>query len=356
MLDEGRPERNVVYVISDFRAQPWESPAAIREALQEVDKTETPLHLISAARQRQNNLAIESIRPDGATRAAGVPMFVNIAVRNHGDSSATKVRVTARTVLNDPDAEASSKPGEFAGQLSDPQVEQIDSIPAGGVGVARVQVFLPLPGKHVIQASLPDDAVAADNRRWSVLELQVGEKVLAIEDRPSDRNAYFLETLLRSDSDARTGLQPETKNAAFLRETTLDELRTFSTIYLFGADNLDTRAVENLEQYVREGGGVGHLHGAGSQPGTLQRATAPRRAGPASGGLGARLAAASGDRLRDARRGNRRRNASSVCQHAGHHPAGQTRTLLRAAEGLEGGRPPGCRVVGQAPQRPAAGG
>ena len=55
---------------------------------------------------------------------------------------------------------------------------QIDKIEPGETVVERVQVFFPEPGKHVVEAILPEDTVAADNRRWCVVEFPDHESVL----------------------------------------------------------------------------------------------------------------------------------------------------------------------------------
>ena len=51
-------------------------------------------------------------------------------------------------------------------------------------------------------------------------------------------------------------MRPEVQNAAFLRDVSAESLGKYSAIYLFDVDRLDDRARENLEAYVRAGGGL----------------------------------------------------------------------------------------------------
>lgn len=259
LLAEGRNHKNVCYLISDFRAATWEKPAEVRDLLQEVEAEkggDATVHLISTARTPQGNLSIEEVRPDGSTRAAGVPLFVDVMVRNHGSEEVTRVEVKGATITYDADDEAAATPGELEGAVEELPIEMIESIAPGGRAVARFQIAFPSVGQHVFRATLPTDAVAADNQRFTVLSLESGEPALAIEDRPEYRNGDFWMKILQPGGQSNTGLRPTVEPSSYLRETALADLKRNTAIYLFGIDQVEPTMVEKLEEYVSDGGGL----------------------------------------------------------------------------------------------------
>ena len=86
-------ESAFVYVLSDFRASQWDSPAASLAAITDLEKAGAAVHLVRCVRQAQENLAITRIRPHSGPQAAGVPMFVDVTVTNFGAQPATDVPV-----------------------------------------------------------------------------------------------------------------------------------------------------------------------------------------------------------------------------------------------------------------------
>ena len=111
----------------------------------------------------------------------------------------------------------------------------------------RVQVYFPHPGKHVVEASLPEDPVEADNRRFCVIDFPAGERVLVIDGSADELNAYFLQAAFRPLERSNTGIRPDVKPASFLRDATLETLNGYSAIYLLDVPRLDGRGAETLE-------------------------------------------------------------------------------------------------------------
>ena len=257
LLDQGRDDNNLVYVLSDFREKEWASPNEFRTMLRETEKLAAETHFIHCVNQVQPNLTLTEIKPETGTRAAGVPLFVLVSVRNHGDSVARKVQVKIRTLFYDPDALASSDPGKLTPQADEPPTLLIDEIAAGETATRRVQVFFPKPGAQVVEATLADDAVATDNRRWCVVDVADGEPVLLVDGSLEQKHAYFLQSAFQPGQRANTGIRPDLQPVSFLRDVTPEALAKYAAIYLLDVDRLDDRAVENVEQYLRQGGGVG---------------------------------------------------------------------------------------------------
>jgi hypothetical protein len=129
-----------------------------------------------------------------------------------------------------------------------------------------VQVFFPQSGPQVVEAILADDSVATDNRRWCVVNVAEGDPVLMIDGSLEQKHAYFLSAAFEPGQRTNTGVRPEVHTPAFLRDTTAEVLAGFRVIYLLDVQQLDDRAVDNLEEYVRNGGGVGIFVGEQVNP------------------------------------------------------------------------------------------
>ncbi|MBW8883419.1 MAG: BatA domain-containing protein, partial [Planctomycetia bacterium] len=93
LLGESKDETTIVYLLSDFRQKDWGSPAELREALGQLTRSQADVHLVNCSRSTEPNLGIVAIEPADETRAAGVPLFVNVKVKNFGTRTATKVQL-----------------------------------------------------------------------------------------------------------------------------------------------------------------------------------------------------------------------------------------------------------------------
>ena len=132
-----------------------------------------------------------------------------------------------------------------------------DEIGPGKIGTARFQVFFPQAGQHVVEAELDDDAIMADNRRWCVIDLPEGERVLVIDGSPTQRHAFFLSAVFAPGPRTNTGIRPVVKPVAFLRDATTESLAEYTAIYLLDVDRVDEHVIPVLEAFVRAGGGMG---------------------------------------------------------------------------------------------------
>jgi hypothetical protein len=256
-VTDATQDQNIVYVLSDFRAIDWEAPTAAKEALKQLQASGAEVRFVRCVRNAQANLGIEAIEPTGDTRAAGVPLFVNVTVRNHGDQAVRRVQVKLRTTFFDASQLNTAAPQANVGVSEDLPVVLIDEIPPGETATERVQVYFPAPGQHVVEATLPDDPIAADNHRFSVIDFPAGEPVLVIDGNAQQRNAFYLTSAFEPGARANTGIRPEVQSPDYLRDTTAAALQRFRTIYLLDVPQLDARGVKNLEAYVRGGGGLG---------------------------------------------------------------------------------------------------
>ncbi len=229
------------------------------------------MNLVDCAAAQHSNLAVTYLAPVEGTRSAGVPLFVTVAVKNFGPEAAENVGFTLTSYayesfnpLRHGDDPATIKPEPL-----DKRSETIEKIAPGQTEQRRIQVRFPLPGKHVVEARLPDDAVAADNVRYAVVDFPDGEPVLIVDGDPDQKNAYFLTAAFYPNDSDRTsmaGIQPQVETAASLRNITRDELRGYRAIYLLDVPRLDDAAIEKLETFVREGGGLAIFLGDNVNP------------------------------------------------------------------------------------------
>ena len=256
VLQSSQSEKAVVHLFSDFRKQTWDTPQEIRAALRNLEQLGSEVHLVDSVHNEQPNLAIVGISPVDETRAAGVPLYLKVDVKNMGQKEAINVQMKVRTTsYNSGDAQI-TRPGMLKGTTTELDTVSIDRIDAGKTASRRIQVRFLRPGEHVVEAELQEDAVEADNRRWAVVNIPAHEAVLIIDGSLEQKGAYFIRTAFQPGGRTNTGVQCTTQGPSFLRDSTLEDLQKFKVIYVTDIDRLDERSVRNLENYTKAGGGV----------------------------------------------------------------------------------------------------
>ncbi len=235
LFGDGADEQRIVYLISDFRTRQWNEPAELRKQLARLSESGVDLRLIDCVDRPRPNLALVSLSPGEGIRAAGVPWFMDVTVRNYGQRPAREVPVTL------------SQDGHGR-----PSVV-IAEIPPGKTATERFQVHFPTAGTHDLTARLPGDAVEADNHRYATVDLPPDVPVLLIDGDAQARDARFLDFTLDPGGSVRTGVRPQIETPRFLSLKPLDQFRV---IDLTNVDRLDASAVAALEKYVAAGGGL----------------------------------------------------------------------------------------------------
>ena len=176
-MQAAAPEaNNIVYLVSDFRIRDWNESKEIQRRLIELKQKEAnEIHLISCVKTREPNLAITALEAAEGTRAAGVPLYVNVTVANYGTEPVQRVQVRLRSHFYDRDQVKERGPAGSLPKTEELPVAIIDEIKPGEAATRRVQVYFPSPGEHVVEAELPADPVAADNNRWCVIDFPEGD-------------------------------------------------------------------------------------------------------------------------------------------------------------------------------------
>ncbi len=235
LLEEAGNEKRVVYLVSDFRQRQWQEPKSLDQQLQQLRGQEVEVQLVQCVDQQHENLAILRLEPASGTRAAGVPVTMEVTVHNYGTSVAREVAVTLRE-------DGRERPGVV-----------IRSIGPGQSETRRFTVQFATAGQHYVTARLAADAVEADNVRYCVLDLPVSVPVLVCDGDPAATDGRFLSLALAPSSRVRSGIAPRVELPRFLNNHPLEN---FQGIYLTNFSTLDQVAIENLERYVRGGGGL----------------------------------------------------------------------------------------------------
>jgi len=240
LLGDPSDERRIVYLVSDFRTRQWDEPTDLVSQLTALNRSAVELHLIDCAEGQRPNLAITRLAPPEGIRAAGVPFFMEVTVRNHGPVAAREVNVLL----------------EEAGRARAPVT--IAEIPPGEEVTERFLAHFPSEGEHRVVARLKSDAVATDNARFDVVRLPLDVPVLLIDGSIDAWDARFLSIALSPGGSVRTGLSPQIETPRFLSRSPLERFRT---ITVANVDRLDPAAVEALEAYVAGGGGAAFFLG-----------------------------------------------------------------------------------------------
>lgn len=236
LLGQAEGEHRIVYLVSDFRARQWDDPGPLRKMLLDWTAAGVQVRLVQCVPAGHANLAVRDLAPGQGTRAAGVPLFMEVTVENFGEAPVKNV-----PVLIEADGQAQ------------PAIS-IPHIPPRRAVKERFPVRFATAGEHRVSVRLEADAVQADNFRWAVVDFPAHVPVLLIDGDPEALDARYLSAVFAPGGPASTGISPRIETPRYL---TLHPPEPFQAVYLLNVDRLDRSALAALEQYVANGGGVG---------------------------------------------------------------------------------------------------
>lgn len=249
-------EKSEVYLISDLRRNEFGEPEVLRSKLRELVDSSARIHIVDCAKEPSANLTLASVEPEQEIWAAGVPLMVRFQVRNPSGQAARNVIVKVRSVSY---AEGATEPvaeRPYSGEALELPPIVIEQIDAGESVTRQVQVVFGVPGKHVVEISVPDDSLGTDNKRWCVVGIRQSQRVLLVDGEVNRSNAFYFQTVLAPDPRLRTGMTSETVDAGYLRDVPAETLEDFDVIALLDTPRLDEQAISKLEVFCRGGGGV----------------------------------------------------------------------------------------------------
>ena len=247
LIKERKNENAIVYVLSDFRQREWENPQDTESILNDIEESGAGIELIRCDTSPSDNLAISALQPSGNVRVEGVPMMMQVTVKNYGKQNAEKIQVKLNSIV----AQANTTDDSL--KVEELPTVFIPEIKAGETATRQFPVYFATQGKHVVFADLPPDTVAVDNRRWCAVDIKSSAKVLIIDS--TQEHSGFLALAL--NPNRLTGIQAAVQSEDFLRDMENSRLEEFDVIFLLDVDALDDTACKKLEAYVSNGGGLG---------------------------------------------------------------------------------------------------
>jgi hypothetical protein len=277
-LAAGTPaDQRVAYVASDFRAVDWQSPQRAAEAIGELSRSGTQIKMIDCAAAGGGNLAITRLAPLPDVWVAGVPVIVRATVKNYGDAAVKNVTLAARVVRYESDLKGADPTRRVSGVTEALPAMLIEEIPPGGEETKSFQVFITQPGTHALEVSIPDDALAIDNRRACTLPLSELERVLVIDGDLEGRGSFHVASVLDPGGQVRTGALPDLQQPPLLRSITPEQLASYRAVYLIDIPEIDETTAELLKNYVQNGGGLFWFLGDAIDRNTYNRTLAGSR-------------------------------------------------------------------------------
>lgn len=263
LFEETPQDQRILYLVSDFRQTDWAgaSGQALAEELQRLAELGVDVKFVDVgqparketehdARYHQN-LAIVGLQPESKVVGRGMPpTLFKIAVANYGPSDVKNLQVKVK--LNGAEQAGSSVP--------------IPLVPAGGTIEAVFTLYLGnQTGPQQVSAHLdPEESgLNLDNTRYAALEVRETVPILAIDGDPSNGrkeggDTYFLHVLFRKGSDLAAGYELVSGSPLDLEKP---DLHKYPSIYLCNVRELNDKARQNLEEYVRQGGSVAFFLG-----------------------------------------------------------------------------------------------
>ena len=257
LIKQREQENAIVYVLSDFREKDWSNSAEVEPIMAEIHASGAAIELVNCATTEQPNLAITRLLPAGNVRVAGTPLMMQVTVKNCADTAAEKIQITIGS-LTFPAPSGDSVPVEEYPDVGEIPTVFIESIAPGQSETRSFPVFFNVPGEHVVFASLPEDAIATDNERWSCINITSAAKVLMIDDSQQLHSGYLS---LAMNPGGTTGIAPDIRTHDFLRDASLEILASYDVIFLLDVESLEESAIKNVEAFASAGGGVAFFLG-----------------------------------------------------------------------------------------------
>lgn len=281
-----------VYVLSDFQLVDWSSRrdaarssesavagdgASLFAPLEGWSTGERGLTiaLIDCGAENRANTAITELGFESGQLVAGTATGVRAVVTNHSAEELEGVDL-AFSVANVPQ-----------------EGRRIDSIGPRESVTAGAEVELLSAGYESIRGSIGEDALPIDNTRYLVGEVSSAVRALVVNGEPSgdafDDEVTFLVTALRPEGDVFSGFEVRVIDETQLEQEPLDD---FHLVVLANVYRVSEPAADDLERFVRRGGGllvyvgdqvdptlynsVLYKDGVGLSPVKLGERTAPR--------------------------------------------------------------------------------
>lgn len=260
------PERagaRVLHVLSDFRKSDWLDQAGLLSGVTDLGQAGVAVNLVRVVGVETPNLAVTTLAGDLDTAAAGVPVRLKVGVTNFGTT-----------------VEENAAVGVTQDKRKLPIAERLAKVEPGDEVFTEFDVSFETPGRHALRIELGGDALPADDQRHSAVDVAAAHPVLIIDGTPGQGDGPGLLADALAPVPGLSGISPRKESIDFLRQ---NPLREYRAIFLVNVPSLPPDAVRAVENYVREGGGLGWFVGDAVQAAfyneMLHRAPADRSPG-----------------------------------------------------------------------------
>jgi uncharacterized membrane protein len=265
-LTAGSGELPVVYLFSDLRRNQFSEAQSLKGHLDQLSKQDVPIHVVDCSAGEGQNLGVVSLAAEQEVWAAGVPLMVRFAVRNFSGAAARNVVAKLRMINYGDGQVAPAVDKEYSGTTVDLPPVVIESIEPGQSVTRQFQVVFPSAGSHVVEVSIADDVLDADNRRWSTVTVKQSQRVLLVDGDVQQTNAFFFESVIQPGERLQTGMSFDRRDASYLRDCSDDDLNAYEVVALLDVPRLDPQAVSKLETFASAGGGLLIVCGGNTSP------------------------------------------------------------------------------------------
>lgn len=240
-----------VYVVSDFQRQNWsrhrtaegEDPdeGGVFQPLANWAKGDRGLRLIliGVADEDAANLAVTDLELQSRLLVASTTGLIRASVANFAERPAENVELSLSL-----------------GHVAQPSKVLRELAPRQRAS-AELTTELVRAGWESIRVELPPDALPLDNVRYAAAQVADAVRVLIINGEPSadhfDDEVTFLVTALRPEGEVFSGNEVVVIDESQLEET---RLSSFHVVILANVYRLSEPAIDLLERFIRDGGGL----------------------------------------------------------------------------------------------------
>jgi hypothetical protein len=249
-LQQNMPVR--VYVVGDCRAREYsgaERTSAVRKAFAAFDQRSIEIILLDFGMPCANNLAVEKVELGRKLVVGGVETPVKITVRNFGTAASEPTTIDVQ-----------------AGEVRLPVLPVPAMVPGEAAEVTFRYTFTP-SGSHWVSAVLPPDTLPGDNAGSLALEARESVHALIVDGSPDPDAAgsasFCLAYALDPSAKGAFAQSVEVRQSEMWKPSglgaydfmVLTNVRDLPVSHESGKESYPH--VRALEEYVRNGGGLG---------------------------------------------------------------------------------------------------
>ena len=249
--DGSTPTRKEIYLLSDFQQRDWQGTAGdesarLHELLRQLDLA-AHLVLIDVGQNETSQRSVTQLAALEQPVTIGQPVRLRCTIRNHGNEAVSDLPLELKV----------------DGKL----IEQRRVSLAAGADLSETFLHrFPISGEHRIQVSLPADLLPIDDQRWLSLPVRDRLRVLLVNGRSAGTGLGRATDYLALALQPRTGrtsagasvsaasvIEPELISEG---ELSNKDLTPYDCIFLCDVALFTEREAQQLETYIKSGGGV----------------------------------------------------------------------------------------------------